>query len=135
MTARCSSPTRKNNKLRRIEPTTRVITTLARVDTPLGMDIGGDGSIYVVDGKASRVLRVNPSGERIGFVGTVFRTPYTSRPRRTAPSTCSKPTLGPPQAHRTERDGHDDLAPLTRHRPEAAVARLRPLRARQAQNA
>ena len=76
MTARCSSPTRKNNKLRRIEPTTRVITTLARVDTPLGMDIGGDGSIYVVDGKANRLLHLSPSGDRIGFVGPAFRTPY-----------------------------------------------------------
>ena len=53
-----------------------MITTLARVDIPLGMDIGGDGSIYVVDGKASRLLHLSPSGDRIGFVGPVFRTPY-----------------------------------------------------------
>ena len=66
----------RNNRLRRIDPTTRVITTFARVDTPLGMDIGGDGSIYVVDGRASRVVRLSPSGDRLGLVGPVFRTPY-----------------------------------------------------------
>ena len=65
-----------NNRLRRIDPATGVITALAQVGSPRGIDIAADGTIYVVDSVEKRLLRLSPSGARIGFLGAAFGDPY-----------------------------------------------------------
>jgi glucose/arabinose dehydrogenase len=65
-----------NNRLRRIDPATGVITAFAEVGTPDGMDVAADGSVYVVGGQDRRVVHVSASGARIGFVGPALALPY-----------------------------------------------------------
>ena len=65
-----------NNRIRRIDPATGVITALAQVGSPRGIDIAADGTIYVVDSVEKRLLRLSPSGARIGFLGAAFGDPY-----------------------------------------------------------
>ena len=65
-----------NNRIRRIDLASGIITALAEVQLPLGMDVGADGTIYVVDGRARRVVHLSSSGVRVGLVGPVFSLPY-----------------------------------------------------------
>ena len=65
-----------NDRIRRVDPATGVITAIAQVGIPDGMDVAADGSIYVVDGRAERVVHLTATGERIGFLGPTFRIPY-----------------------------------------------------------
>jgi sugar lactone lactonase YvrE len=65
-----------NNRVRRIDPATGMITALAQVGSPRGIDIAADGTIYVVDSVEKRLLRLSPSGARIGFLGASFGDPY-----------------------------------------------------------
>ena len=53
-----------------------IITAFAEVQLPLGMDVGADGTIYVVDGTANRVVHLSTSGSRVGLVGPAFGLPY-----------------------------------------------------------
>jgi len=43
---------------------------------PDGIAVGPDGTIYVCDSRANRVVHLSATGERIGFIGPVFDTPY-----------------------------------------------------------
>lgn len=65
-----------NGRIRRIDPVSGVITAFAEVGTPRGIDIAVDGSIYVVDATARRVVHLSPTGSRLGFVGPAFGDPY-----------------------------------------------------------
>ena len=65
-----------NDRIRRIDLGSGVITTLAQVATPDGLDVGPGGTISVVDGLNRRIVRLSPSGTRIGFLGPVFGLPY-----------------------------------------------------------
>jgi hypothetical protein len=67
---------RGNNRLRRIDPATGVITSFAPVGEPYGIDVAPDGTVYVVDGKLNRVVRVSPSGQILGALGPAFSVPY-----------------------------------------------------------
>lgn len=51
-----------NERIRRIELASGVITTLALVGTPDGIDVGPAGTISVVDSRARRIDRLNASG-------------------------------------------------------------------------
>ena len=65
-----------NDRVRRIDPATGVITAVAHVGGPRGIDVAADGTIYVVDSVEKRLLRLGPSGARIGFLGPSFGDPY-----------------------------------------------------------
>ncbi|MDX6477505.1 MAG: hypothetical protein QOG29_92 [Gaiellaceae bacterium] len=59
-----------------IDPATGGATTFAAIDEPRGVDVAADGSVYVVDARAKRVLHLSASGERLGFAGPAFTDPY-----------------------------------------------------------
>ena len=65
-----------NDRIRRIDLASGVITTLAQVAMPDGLDVGPGGAISVVDGLNRRIVRLSASGTRIGFLGPVFGLPY-----------------------------------------------------------
>ena len=65
-----------NNRIRRIDLASGIITAFAEVQLPLGMDVGADGTIYVVEGSARRIVHLSSSGGRVGLVGPVFGLPY-----------------------------------------------------------
>ena len=65
-----------NDRLRRIDPATGVITAFAQVGSPRGIDVAADGTIYVIDSKQRRLLRLNASGAAAGSLGPAFGDPY-----------------------------------------------------------
>jgi NHL repeat len=67
---------RDNNRVRRIDPVTGVISAFAQVGQPYGLDVGPGGTVYVVEGSVNQVVRLGPSGARLGFLGPAFTNPY-----------------------------------------------------------
>ena len=67
---------RDNNRIRRIDPVTGVISAFAQVGQPYGLDVGSDGTVYVVEGTVNRVMHLSPSGARLGFLGPAFPIAY-----------------------------------------------------------
>jgi sugar lactone lactonase YvrE len=65
-----------NDRIRRIDPATGVITALAPVLQPDGLDVASDGTVYAAAEQEGRVVRFAASGSRIGFIGPAFATPY-----------------------------------------------------------
>lgn len=65
-----------NDRIRRIDPGSGVITTLAQVAAPDGLDVGSGGTISVVDGLNRRIVRLSAAGTRTGFLGPAFGLPY-----------------------------------------------------------
>ena len=67
----------ESDSIVRVDPTTGTVTTFARLDGSAGdLAVGPDGSLYVCDMTAQRVLHLTATGRRIGFVGPVFAVPY-----------------------------------------------------------
>jgi len=66
----------QHDAIRRVDPSTGALTTIAQVGVPDGIAVGPDGTIYVCDSRANRVVHLSATGERIGFIGPVFDTPY-----------------------------------------------------------
>jgi DNA-binding beta-propeller fold protein YncE len=67
---------RGNDRVRRIDPVTGMISAFSPVGEPYGMDVAPNGTVYVIDGKAGRVQRLAPSGAQLGFLGPSFFNPY-----------------------------------------------------------
>ena len=67
---------RGNDRVRRIDRVSGVITSFAPVGEPYGSDVASDGTVYVVDGQADRVARLSASGAMLGFLGPSFFNPY-----------------------------------------------------------
>jgi sugar lactone lactonase YvrE len=67
---------RGNDRVRRIDPTTGVITAFAPVGEPYGMDVSPDGTVYVIEGKEQRVVRLTAVGTRLASLGPRFFNPY-----------------------------------------------------------
>jgi streptogramin lyase len=65
-----------NDRVRRIDLTSGIVTAFAQVGTPHGIDAAADGTVYVIDSQTNRVVHLTASGARIGFVGPVFALPY-----------------------------------------------------------
>jgi len=65
-----------NGRVLRIDPRTHATTTLVRVGEPRGIDVAGDGSLFVVEATAKRVGHYSATGARLGDVGPVFNDPY-----------------------------------------------------------
>ena len=62
-----------NNRVRRIDPATRVITTVATGEGPVGLAVGPGGVLYFAEREGLRVSRVDPSGEKTLVAGTGIR--------------------------------------------------------------
>ena len=67
---------RGNDRVRRIDPMTGVITSFAAVGEPYGIDVAPDGTVYVVEGTTNRVVRLGAAGGRLDFLGPAFAIPY-----------------------------------------------------------
>jgi len=62
-----------NNRVRRIDPATRVITAFSTATGPVGLALGPGGSLYVAEREGLRVWRVDASGARALVAGTGVR--------------------------------------------------------------
>jgi len=67
---------RDNNRVRRIDPATGLVTAFAAIDQPYGIDVAADGTVSVIEGSQNRVVRLDPGGMRLGLVGPAFAVPY-----------------------------------------------------------
>jgi sugar lactone lactonase YvrE len=65
-----------NHLIRRVDPSTRAVTTFAALDDPRGIEAASDGTVYVVDAGARRILHLSASGARLGFASPVLGDPY-----------------------------------------------------------
>src|SRR5262245_19993292 len=64
------------DRVLRIDLQTGRTTTLIGTAEPAGIDVGADGSLYLVEAAALRVGHYSPTGARLGSVGPVFTDPY-----------------------------------------------------------
>jgi sugar lactone lactonase YvrE len=55
-----------NDRIRRVDPVTGVMTSLAELGIPVGLDIASDGALYTVETRTNRVLRLDSSSARAG---------------------------------------------------------------------
>jgi len=63
-----------NGRLRRVEPSSHVIRTIATIEAPYGVAVGPDGLVYLSSVTSDRVLRLDASGSVTPFV-TGLRSP------------------------------------------------------------
>jgi DNA-binding beta-propeller fold protein YncE len=62
-----------NNRVRRIDPATRVITAFASAVGPAGLALGPGGVLYVAERDGQRVSRIDPNGAKTVVAGTGVR--------------------------------------------------------------
>lgn len=65
-----------NERVRRIDPASGVITALAQVGSPRGIDVTADGTIYVIDSRQRHLVRLSATGAPWGPLGPAFGDPY-----------------------------------------------------------
>lgn len=64
-----------NDRIRRIDPITGVITSVAEIGIPVGLDVAADGSLYVVEVRTNRVLHLGASGSRTSIADGRLNSP------------------------------------------------------------
>ena len=62
-----------NQRVRRIDPATRVITAFAAATGPAGLAFGPTGALYVAERDGQRVSRIDPTGAKTVVAGTGVR--------------------------------------------------------------
>ena len=77
---------RDNNRVRRIDPATGVVTAFAPVDQPYGLDVASDGTVSVIEGSQNRVVRLEPGLARASG-SSALRSPSRTTSRSAAVST------------------------------------------------
>jgi streptogramin lyase len=65
-----------NGRVLRIDPQTHATTRLIGTGEPRGIDVAGDGSLYVVEATAKRIGHYTATGTRLGDIGPVLNDPY-----------------------------------------------------------
>ncbi len=65
-----------NDRIRRIDLATGLISSIAEVGIPDGLEVASDGTIYVADARESRIRHLSATGAMLGFVGPKFNTPF-----------------------------------------------------------
>jgi sugar lactone lactonase YvrE len=60
----------------RIDVATGQVETFAHHESPLGIAVASDGSVYVCDDFRKRIVHFSSTGQDLGFVGPVFAIPY-----------------------------------------------------------
>lgn len=66
----------QNDRIRRIDLATGVITAFAEVGIPDGLEVASDGTIYVADAREGRIRHLSASGAMLGFVGQKLSSPF-----------------------------------------------------------
>ena len=98
--------------MRRIDPATGLVTAFAAIEQPYGIDVAADGTVSVVEGSQNRVVRLSPTGARLGFVGPAFAVPYDVEVARRRDLRPGRGAGGLHPPHRAGRNRDDGLAPL-----------------------
>ena len=62
-----------NQRIRRIDPASRVVTAFAAAVAPAGLAVGPGGVLYVAERDGQRVSRIDPSGAKTVVAGTGVR--------------------------------------------------------------
>ena len=60
----------ENGRIRRVDPVTRIVTTIASAGFTGGVAVGPDGAVYVAAFQANQVRRIVPSGAVTTVAGT-----------------------------------------------------------------
>jgi hypothetical protein len=110
-----------NDRVRRIDRASGVITEFARIGSPRGIDVAADGTIYVIDSQQKRLVRLNAAGAPIGSLGPAFGDPYDVEVADSGVAYVLEGVvhrLGAPRRARRNCDNH--LAPVNGATPEPA---------------
>jgi sugar lactone lactonase YvrE len=59
-----------NQRIRKIDPSGRISTLTDGIEEPIGMALGPNGTLYVANRAANRIVAVSPNGQKSQFAGS-----------------------------------------------------------------